>query len=71
VKYSAHDREYQSRPEQVKKRVTRNAARRLAIKKHGKKAMKGKDVHHVKGTKAGNSRSNLKVISRTKNRSMK
>lgn len=70
-KYSAYDREYQARPEQVKKRVTRNAARRLAIKKHGKKALKGKDVHHVRGTKAGNGSSNLKIISRSKNRSMK
>lgn len=70
-KYSAYDRAYQARPEQVKKRVMRNAARRLMIKKHGKAALKGKDIHHKRGTSAGNGKSNLAIISKTKNRSMK
>lgn len=70
-KYSAYDREYQARPEQVRKRVLRNAARRLMIKKHGKAALKGKDVDHVNGTKAGNKPSNLRIISKSKNRSKK
>jgi len=69
--YSAYDKAYQARPEQVKKRVMRNAARRLMIKKHGKAALKGKDVDHIKGTKAGNGSGNLRVISKKANRSRK
>lgn len=69
--YSDYDRKYQARPEQVAKRVKRNAARRLMIKKKGKKALKGKDVHHKRGTEAGNGPANLQVISKKKNRSMK
>ena len=69
--YSAYDKAYQARPEQVKKRVMRNAARKLMIKKHGKSALKGKDVDHKRGTKAGNGSGNLQIISRSKNRSKK
>lgn len=39
--------EYQKRPEQVRNRVARNRARREMIKKHGKAALKGKDVGHT------------------------
>ena len=70
-KYSAYDKAYQARPEQVKKRVARNAARRLMIKKHGKAALKGKDVDHKRGTKAGNGPSNLRIRSRKANRADK
>ena len=67
-KYSKYDKSYQARPEQVKKRVARNAARRLMIKKHSKAALKGKDVDHKRGTEAGNGASNLKIMSSSKNR---
>ena len=70
-KYSAYDRKYQARPEQVKKRVARNAARRLMIKKHGKAALKGKDIDHKRGTKAGNGSSNLRIMNRSANRARK
>jgi hypothetical protein len=70
-KYSKYDKSYQARPEQVKKRVARNAARRLMIKKNGKAALKGKDVDHKRGTEAGNGTSNLKIMSSSKNRSKK
>ncbi len=69
--YSEYDKKYQARPEQVKKRVMRNAARKMMIKKHGKAALKGKDVDHKRGTKAGNGASNLQIISKSKNRSKK
>lgn len=69
--YSDYDRKYQARPENVKKRVMRNAARRLMIKKHGKAALKGRDVDHKRGTKAGNGSSNLQIISKSANRSKK
>lgn len=70
-KYSAYDKAYQARPEQVAKRVARNAARRLMIRKHGKKALKGKDVDHVRGVSAGNGPSNLRIRSRKSNRADK
>lgn len=70
-KYSEYDKKYQARPEQVAKRVARNAARRLMIKKHGKAALKGKDIDHKRGTKAGNGSSNLRIMSKSANRSKK
>ena len=70
-KYSKDDKSYQARPEQVKKRVSRNAARRLMIKNNSKAALKGKDVDHKRGTEAGNGTSNLKIMSSSKNRSKK
>lgn len=70
-KYSAYDRKYQARPEQVAKRVARNAARRMMIRKHGKSALKGKDVDHKNGKPTDNRKSNLQVISKKANRSKK
>ena len=70
-KYSAYDKKYQAQPAQVKKRVARNAARRLMIKNNSKAALKGKDVDHKRGTEAGNGTSNLKIMSSSKNRSKK
>lgn len=70
-KYSAYDRAYQARPEQVKKRVARNAARRLMIRKHGKAALKGKDVDHKNGNATDNSKGNLRIRSRKENRADK
>lgn len=70
-KYSAYDREYQARPEQVAKRVARNKARRMMIRKHGKAALKGKDIDHKDGNATNNSKSNLKIMSRSANRSKK
>jgi len=69
--YSQYDKEYQARPAQVRKRVLRNAARKLMIKKHGKTALKNKDIDHKRGTEAGNGASNLQIISKSANRSKK
>jgi hypothetical protein len=69
--YSDYDKEYQARPEQVKKRVARNAARRMMIQKHGKTALKGKDVDHSDGNATNNSKSNLKIMDRSNNRAKK
>jgi len=69
--YSEYDKKYQAKPENVRKRVTRNAARRLMIRKHGKAKLQGKDIDHRKGTKAGNGASNLRIMSSSANRAKK
>ena len=69
--YSDYDKAYQARPEQVAKRVSRNAARRMMIKKHGETALKGKDVDHRDGNPTNNSKTNLKIMGRSENRAKK
>ena len=69
--YSDYDKEYQARPEQVKKRVSRNKARRMMISKHGKSKLSGKDIDHSNGNATDNSSSNLKIMSSSKNRAKK
>jgi len=59
--------EYHSKPEQVKRRAGRNSARRKVLK--GRKSTK--DVHHVDGNPKNNSRKNLRLISKSMNRSRK
>lgn len=51
-------------------RVKRNAARRAMEKKHGKAALKGKDVDHKTPIKdgGGNSKRNLRITSKKHNR---
>ena len=62
---------YQGKPEQVKKRAERNAARRAVEKKVGKAAIAGKDVDHKRALSKGgtNAPSNLRVSSPSDNRS--
>ena len=66
----AYMREYNARPENIKKRVANNAARREAIKEGRAHVGDGKDVAHVKSLENGgtNVPGNLKVQSRSKNR---
>ena len=60
---------YQGTEEQKKRRAIRNAARRqMEAKGHVRKG-DGKDVHHVSGLH--NAASNLRVTSKSANRSMK
>ncbi len=61
---------YNHRPEQIKKRVQRDKARRLLMKEGVVKKYDGKDVNHKKPIRSGgtNARSNLSVQSRSKNR---
>jgi hypothetical protein len=68
--YARHYRDYQGKPEQIKKRAQRNAARDEMTKVHGAAAMAGKDVDHIKRIKSGgsNSKSNLRLQSPAKNR---
>jgi hypothetical protein len=69
--YKREYREYQGRPEQIKNRAARNKARRLMIKKHGKSAVKGKDIDHKNGNPRDNRKSNLQIMSKSKNRAKK
>lgn len=69
-KKAAYDKAYNAKPEQIKNRVARNAARR-ELMAEGKVAKgDGKDVDHKKPLISGgsNSKSNLKVASETENR---
>lgn len=65
-----HYAEYQGKPEQIKKRAQRNAARRAMEKKHGKAAIAGKDIDHVKPIRngGGNGHGNLRIRSVKANR---
>ena len=58
---------YHGQPDQIKRRDSRNAARNL-LKKKGV-GVTGKDVAHKNGNPRDNRTTNLKVVSKTKNRS--
>ena len=60
---------YHGKPEQIKRRDSRNAARN-SLKKAGVKVA-GKDVAHKNGNPRDNRLSNLAVKSKTANRSFK
>ena len=57
---------YQGKPEQIKRRAQRNAARREAIKDGRASKGDGKDVHHPTGDPGSKE---TKVVSRSSNRS--
>lgn len=70
AKKAAYDKAYNARPEQVNNREKRNAARAALMREGKVKKGDGKDVDHKKmldgnGT---NSRSNLRVVDKDKNR---
>lgn len=66
----AYDKAYNARPEQVKNRVARNAARREAMEDGRVKKGDGKDVDHKRLLDQGgsNSKSNHRVVSASANR---
>lgn len=59
---------YNSKPEQIKRRAMRNAARRKLMKLGRVHKGDGKDVDHISGEGAGNKMSNLRVLSASVNR---
>jgi len=61
---------YNHRPENIKKRVQRDKARRQLMKEGKVSKGDGKDVGHIKPVRSGgtNKRSNLRVEDRSKNR---
>ena len=60
---------YQGKPKQKKNRVGRNKARRMLIKAKKVKKGDGKDVSHKDNNTKNKKMSNLRVQSRSKNRS--
>lgn len=68
---SVAKRKYNQQPEQKKRRAQRNAARREMEREGKVHKGDGKDVDHVKHKARGklnNSKSNLRVMDRSKNR---
>ena len=65
---SVRQRAYNSQPEQKKNRASRNAARRSAEKAGKVRKGDGKDVDHRNMNPKDNRKSNLQVISKSKNR---
>ena len=60
---------YQGKPEQKKKRASRNAARAKMVKAGKAKKGDGKDVAHKNGNPKDNRSSNLTTQTKSKNRS--
>lgn len=67
----AAQKRYNSKPEQVKRRTARNTARRRMIAAGRAKKGDGKDVDHKDGNPRNNSKSNLRIQSKSTNRSIK
>ena len=67
--YAKEYANYHSRPEQIKRRSARNKARRLAIKMGKAKVGDGKDIHHRDGNPMNNKNVNLRLMSKSANRS--
>lgn len=72
-KKAAYDKAYNARPIQKKNRAKRNAARAMLAKAGRVKKRDGKDVDHKRPLSRGgsNKRSNLRVMSASKNRARK
>jgi hypothetical protein len=68
--YKAEYARYHGKPEMIKERAQRNAARAEMEKTHGSAALDGKDVHHKKAIRhgGGNGKGNLAVSSVHRNR---
>lgn len=62
---------FHGKKEQKLRNAQRHRARRKLIAEGVVKTGDGKDVHHKDGNTANNSRSNLAVLSKSKNRSIK
>lgn len=69
AKRAAYQKEFNARPEEIKKRAERNAARREYEQKHGDLPATV-DVDHAKPLRSGgtNAPGNLRAVAQTKNR---
>jgi hypothetical protein len=69
--YKAEYNNYQSKSDQKKNRAMRNKARRILSKQGRVSKGDGKDVHHKDGNPKNNSLKNLRIASKSANRSRK
>jgi hypothetical protein len=69
--YKAEYNNYQSKSGQKKNRAMRNKARRILSKQGRVSKGDGKDVHHKDGNPQNNSLKNLRIASKSANRSRK
>jgi hypothetical protein len=61
--------DYHGTKEQKKRRAERNRDRKAAVKKYGKKKLRGKEVDHVRAPRKGSlARSKTRIISKSANR---
>jgi len=67
--YKKEYKNYHARPEQKKNRAARNKARSLLEREGRVRKGDGKDVDHKDGTPTNNSKKNLRVQSKSENRS--
>ena len=67
--YKKEYENYQGKPEQIKRRAARNAARATMVKAGKVRKGDGKDVNHRNGNPLKNAKSNLQVQSKSANRS--
>ena len=67
--YKKEYENYHSKPTQRKRRSSRNKARRKVAKALGKRKIRGKDVDHKDRNPLNNSRKNLRISSKSRNRS--
>ena len=63
--------DYQGTKRQIDRRKDRNASRAVMEKKGKVRKGDGKDVHHIDGNPKNKKASNLRVVSKSKNRSFK
>ena len=66
--YKSEYNNYHSKPDQKKNRAGRNGARRIMKKKYGNSIL-GRDVDHKDRNPRNNSRGNLRLQSKSLNRS--
>jgi hypothetical protein len=67
--YKKEYRDFQGKPEQIKRRAERNTARAKMVSAGRVRKGDGKDVDHRDRNTANNSKSNLRVMSKSANRS--
>jgi hypothetical protein len=67
--YKKEYADYHAKPEQVKRRQSRNSARRKLVKAGRVKKGDGKDVDHKDHNPLNNGDSNLRVLDKSTNRS--
>ena len=67
--YGSEYKKYQKQKKQKLARASRNAARRIMLKKGKVRKGDGKDVAHKNGNHRDNSPKNLAVVRKSKNRS--